>query len=159
VAAGRPAFLLDGDNLRHGLSGDLGFDEEARAENVRRTAHVARLFAEAGTIALVSLVSPYAEDREAASALHAADDLPFIEVFVDAPLELCEQRDPKGLYARARRGELPGLTGIGAPYEPPSQPDLVLRSGEETVNVAVEQVMAALAARLLHPPQLDIRGD
>ena len=106
LEAGRPAFLLDGDNLRHGLNGDLGFDEVARAENVRRTAHVARLLAESGTIALVSLVSPYAADRETAAALHAADDLDFLEVFVDAPLELCEQRDPKGLYARARAGEL-----------------------------------------------------
>jgi len=155
VAAGRPAFLLDGDNLRHGLNGDLGFDEAARCENVRRTAHVARLLAESGTIALVSLVSPYARDREAASALHAADDLHFIEVFVDAPLQLCEQRDPKGLYARARAGELPGLTGVGAPYEAPCQPDLVLRSGEETVQGAVERVMQALAARLLHPPGPD----
>lgn len=121
---------------------------------MRRTAHVARLFAESGTIALVSLVSPYVCDREAASALHAADDLPFIEVFVDAPLEVCEQRDPKGLYARARAGELSGLTGVDAPYEAPSQPDLVLYSGKETVEVAVERVMQALAGRLLHPPSL-----
>ncbi|HEY2202114.1 MAG TPA: adenylyl-sulfate kinase, partial [Solirubrobacteraceae bacterium] len=155
VAAGRPAFLLDGDNLRHGLNGDLGFDEAARTENVRRTAHVARLLAESGTIALVSLVSPYAADREAASALHAADDLHFIEVFVDASLEVCEQRDPKGLYARARAGELAGLTGIDAPYEAPSQPDVVVRSGDDTVERAVEQVMQALAGRLLHPPALD----
>ena len=99
---GRPAFLLDGENLRHGLNGDLAFDKAARGENVRRTAHVARLLAESGTLALVSLLSPYAQDREAAAALHTAVDLPFIEVFVDAPLEMCEQRDPKGLYARAR---------------------------------------------------------
>jgi bifunctional enzyme CysN/CysC len=148
VAAGRPAFLLDGDNLRHGLNGDLGFDEEARCEDVRRTAHVARLMAESGTVALVSLVSPYACDRESAAALHAADDLHFIEVFVDAPLALCEERDPKGLYARARAGELPGLTGVGAPYEAPSDADLVLRSGEETVPEAVERVLRTLAARL-----------
>ena len=120
LAAGQPAFLLDGDNLRHGLNGDLGFDEDARRENVRRTAHVARLLAESGTVALVSLVSPYAADREAAAALHAADELGFLEIFVDAPLELCEQRDPKGLYARARSGELAGLTGVGAPYEAPA---------------------------------------
>jgi bifunctional enzyme CysN/CysC len=152
VAAGRPAFLLDGDNLRHGLNGDLGFDEDARCENVRRTAHVARLFAEAGTIALVSLVSPYGCDREVASGLHAAHDLHFIEVFVDTPLEVCEQRDPKGLYARARAGELKGLTGVDAPYQPPEQPDLVLYSSRETVEVAVERVMQTLAARFLHPP-------
>jgi bifunctional enzyme CysN/CysC len=148
VAAGRPAFLLDGDNLRHGLNGDLGFDEDARCENVRRTAHVARLMAESGTVALVSLVSPYACDRQAAAALHAADGLHFIEVFVDAPLSLCEKRDPKGLYARARAGELSGLTGVGAPYEAPSHADLVLRSGEEPVPEAVERVLRTLAVRL-----------
>jgi bifunctional enzyme CysN/CysC len=147
IAAGQPAFLLDGDNLRHGLNGDLGFDENARRENVRRTAHVARLLAESGTVALVSLVSPYAADRDAAAALHAADGLTFIEVFVDAPLELCEERDPKGLYARARAGELEGLTGVGAPYEPPATPDLVLGSNRESVEDEVEQVLALLAAR------------
>jgi bifunctional enzyme CysN/CysC len=146
VEAGQPAFLLDGDNLRHGLNGDLGFDEEARSENVRRTAHVARLLAEAGTIALVSLVSPYAADRKSAAALHTADDLGFLEIYVNAPLELCEERDPKGLYARARSGELSGLTGVGAPYEPPVDPDLVLCS-DETVEQEVERVMELLAAR------------
>ena len=132
VAAGRPAFLLDGDNLRHGLNGDLGFDEDARCENVRRTAHVARLFAEAGTIALVSLVSPYGCDREVASGLHAAHDLHFIEVFVDAPLEVCEERDPKGLYARARAGEITGMTGVDAPYQAarPARPRAALQQGE-----------------------------
>jgi bifunctional enzyme CysN/CysC len=151
IAAGRPAFLLDGDNLRHGLNGDLGFDEEARSENVRRTAHVARLLAESGTVALVSLVSPYAADREAAAALHVADELDFIEIFVNAPLELCEQRDPKGLYARARAGELAGLTGVGAPYEAPSQPDLVLGTREETVEREVERVFQLLSSRGLLP--------
>jgi bifunctional enzyme CysN/CysC len=151
VEAGRPAFLLDGDNLRHGLNGDLGFDESSRGENVRRTAHVARLLAESGSVALVSLVSPYAADREAAAALHVEAELPFIEVFVDAPLELCQRRDPKGLYARARAGELCGLTGVGAPYEAPEHADLVLRSGSETVDVAVERVMDLLAARGLWP--------
>jgi adenylyl-sulfate kinase len=151
VEAGRPAFLLDGDNLRHGLNGDLGFDEEARSENVRRTAHVARLLAESGSVALVSLVSPYAADREEAAALHTAAELQFFEVFVDAPLELCQRRDPKGLYARARAGELCGLTGVGAPYEAPVHPDLVLRSGSETVEEAVGRVMDLLAVRGLHP--------
>jgi bifunctional enzyme CysN/CysC len=147
ILAGQPAFLLDGDNLRHGLNGDLGFDEDARRENVRRTAHVARLLAESGTIVLVSLVSPYAADRLAAAALHAADDLDFMEIFMDAPLELCEQRDPKGLYARARSGELAGLTGVGAPYEAPAEPDLVLGSHEETVEQEVERVMELLAGK------------
>ncbi len=151
VEAGRPAFLLDGDNLRHGLNGDLGFDEQARRENVRRTAHVARLLAESGSIALVSLVSPYMADREAAATLHAEAGLQFIEVFVNAPLELCQERDPKGLYARARAGELCGLTGVGAPYEAPEHPDLVVRSGEETVAEAVERVMRLLETSSLHP--------
>jgi bifunctional enzyme CysN/CysC len=155
VAMGRPAFLLDGDNLRHGLNGDLGFDETARRENVRRTAHVARLLAESGTVALVSLVSPFARDRHDAAELHAAVGLSFIEVFVDAPLELCEMRDPKGLYARARAGELRGLTGVGAPYEAPSNPDLVLRSGEESVERAVERVLEVLNARCTRIPAFD----
>jgi bifunctional enzyme CysN/CysC len=149
LEAGQAAFLLDGDNLRHGLNGDLGFDESARRENVRRTAHVARLLAESGTVALVSLVSPYAADRETAASLHEADELQFIEIFVDAPLELCEQRDPKGLYARARAGELAGLTGVGAPYEAPANPDLVLGSDGETVEEEVLRVMDLLAARKL----------
>jgi bifunctional enzyme CysN/CysC len=147
IEAGQPAFLLDGDNLRHGLNGDLGFDEEARRENVRRTAHVARLLAESGTVALVSLVSPYEADRVAAASLHEADDLSFLEIFVDAPLELCQERDPKGLYARAQSGELSGMTGVGAPYEAPSQPDLVLGSSRETVEQEVERVMELLAER------------
>jgi bifunctional enzyme CysN/CysC len=146
VYAGHSALLLDGDNLRHGLNGDLGFDEEARRENVRRTAHVARLLAESGTVALVSLVSPYACDREEAAELHATVELPFLEIFVSAPLSLCEARDPKGLYARARAGSLSGLTGVDAPYEPPRDPALVLHSGRESVHEAVQRVMGALAA-------------
>ncbi|HEX8714651.1 MAG TPA: adenylyl-sulfate kinase [Solirubrobacteraceae bacterium] len=147
ITAGQSAFLLDGDNLRHGLNGDLGFDEAARRENVRRTAHVAQLLAESGTVALVSLVSPYAADRDFAAKLHTGAELDFVEVFVDAPLELCEKRDPKGLYARARAGELSGLTGVGAPYERPADPDLVLGTLEETVERGVERVLELLAAR------------
>ncbi len=119
---------------------------------MRRTAQVARLFAEAGTVALVSLVSPYGCDREVASELHVAHELHFIEVFVDAPLEVCEERDPKGLYARARAGEITGMTGVDAPYQPPADPDLVLQSSAETVDEAVERVLQTLAARLLQPP-------
>jgi adenylyl-sulfate kinase len=155
VAIGRPAFLLDGDNLRHGLNGDLGFDETARRENVRRTAHVARLLAESGTVALVSLVSPFARDRLEAAELHRDVELSFIEVFIDAPLELCEMRDPKGLYARARAGTLTGLTGVGAPYQVPTNPDLVLRSGEETVETAVDRVLEILNARCAPLPALE----
>jgi bifunctional enzyme CysN/CysC len=142
----RPAFLLDGDNLRHGLNGDLGFDDVARAENVRRTAHVARLLSESGTFALVSLVSPFRADREAAAALHRKDDVGFLEIYVNAPLELCEERDPKGLYARARSGELDGMTGVSAPYEEPVAPDLVLCS-DESVEQEVENVISLLRSR------------
>ena len=114
---------------------------------MRRTAHVARLLAESGAVALVSLVSPYAADRELAAALHAAEDLHFVEVFVSTPPAQCEQRDPKGLYARARAGELAGMTGVDAPYEPPTQPDVVLRTCEEGIEAAVDRVLEALAAR------------
>ncbi|HVR06054.1 MAG TPA: adenylyl-sulfate kinase [Solirubrobacteraceae bacterium] len=144
VRAGCNAYLLDGDNLRHGLNGDLGFDESARAENVRRTAHVARLLADSGAVVLVSLVSPYTADRELAAGLHAAQELRFLEVFVSTPLERCQQRDPKGLYARAAAGELAGMTGVDAPYEPPEQPDIVLGAAGEAVEQAVEQVLQAL---------------
>ncbi|MEU8633722.1 adenylyl-sulfate kinase [Amycolatopsis sp. NPDC048633] len=128
VAAGRPAYLLDGDNLRHGLNKGLGFSPADRAENVRRVAEVARLFADAGVVAIASLISPYASDR--ASARAVSGDLPFVEVFVDTPLEVCEARDPKGMYAKARAGEIQGFTGIDAPYERPTSPDLVLRPAD-----------------------------
>ena len=127
IAAGRPAYVLDGDNIRHGLNGDLGFTAEDRAENVRRVGHVAALMADAGLVALVPLVSPYRADRDAVRALHLAAGLRFVEVFVDTPIELCEQRDPKGLYAKARAGELQGFTGIDDPYESPEHPEVVLR--------------------------------
>jgi bifunctional enzyme CysN/CysC len=144
VEAGRFAYLLDGDNIRHGLSGDLGFDPASRSENMRRVAHVARLFADAGAVALVSLVSPYREDRLAARKLHEAAGLPFVEVFVDTPVEECARRDPKGLYARARAGRLSGLTGDSAPYEPPEQAELVVRG--ESVEAAARRVLAAIGA-------------
>lgn len=126
VAAGRTAYLLDGDNLRHGLNGDLGFSADDRDENVRRASEVARLFADAGAVALVPLISPYRAGRDRARTLHEAADLRFVEVFVNTPIELCEQRDPKGLYAKARAGEITGFTGIDDPYEAPEVPELVL---------------------------------
>jgi adenylyl-sulfate kinase len=135
--------VLDGDNLRHGLNGDLGFDGVARAENVRRTAHVARLFADAGLVALVSLVSPYASDRALARDLHEQAELPFVEVFVNASVAVCEQRDTKGLYARARRGEISGFTGVDDPYEPPPRPDLEISPAPLSRNV--DAVLAELA--------------
>ncbi len=144
---GRSAYLLDGDNLRHGLNSDLGFTPQDRAENVRRVAHVARLFADAGTIAIVSLISPYAGDRAIARTVHEEAGIPFFEVFVDTPLPECERRDPKGLYARARRGEIHGFTGVEAPYEPPSAPEVVLHPLEESVDELVERLLEALRER------------
>jgi len=147
VELGRPGYRLDGDNLRHGLNGDLGFDHASRDENVRRAGEVARLMADAGLIAIVSLISPYAAARAQARAIHEDNGLPFIEVWVSTPLEECERRDPKGLYARARRGELTGLTGIDDPYENPASPELELRPCEEGFAADVERVLAALRER------------
>ncbi len=144
IGAGRPALRLDGDNLRHGLNGDLGFSPEDRAENVRRTAHAAALLAEAGVVALVALVSPYASDRATARAVHEAAGVPFLEVWVSTGLAECERRDPKGLYARARAGELPGLTGVGDVYEGPESPELEI-GGAEPIPAAAARVLAALA--------------
>jgi bifunctional enzyme CysN/CysC len=140
----RSAYVLDGDNLRHGLNGDLGFSAEDRAENVRRTAEVSALLADAGVVVLVALVSPYRADRAAARAAHESRGLPFLEVHVATSLEECEARDPKGLYARARSGELRGLTGIDDPYEPPEEPELVVGGGGEPTDEAIARVLAAL---------------
>jgi bifunctional enzyme CysN/CysC len=142
VSRGRTAYRLDGDNLRHGLNGNLGFSAEDRAENVRRTAHVARLFADAGTIAIASLVSPYESDRAGARSAHDELELDFLEVFVDTPLEECERRDPKGLYGKARRGEISGFTGIDDPYERPENADIVIRGD------SVEEAVAEIVGRL-----------
>ncbi|HTR74833.1 MAG TPA: adenylyl-sulfate kinase [Solirubrobacterales bacterium] len=141
VSAGRAAFMLDGDNLRHGLNSDLGFSEEDRNENVRRVGEVAKILAESGTVAIASLVSPYRGERDRVRAIHAEAGVPFFEVFVDTPLEECERRDPKGLYAKARAGEIKDLTGVGAPYEAPERPDLVTSPDLEE---AVRQVLALL---------------
>jgi bifunctional enzyme CysN/CysC len=126
AAVGRLAYVLDGDNVRHGLNADLGFSADDRAENVRRIGEVARLMADAGIIVLVPVISPYRVDRDRVRLIHDDADLRFVEVFVDTPLTMCEARDPKGLYAKARAGELTGMTGIDDPYEPPEHPDLTL---------------------------------
>ncbi len=144
IEAGRPAYLLDGDNLRHGLNGDLGFSSEDRDENVRRTAHVARLFADAGLVAIVPLISPYRAARELARRLHDAAGLRFVEVFVDTPLEVCEGRDPKGLYAKARAGQLTGMTGIDDPYEPPTAPELHLTPDDGSPAAMADRIRALL---------------
>ena len=124
MEAGHLAYRLDGDEVRRNLCGDLGFDRRGRAENVRRVAHAARLLADASVLVLVALVSPYAADRAAARELHAAVDIPFVEVFLDTPPAICEQRDPKGMYARARTGEIANFTGVTDPYDPPQSPEL-----------------------------------
>ncbi len=142
VASGRAAYVLDGDNVRHGLNADLGFSPGERAESVRRVGEVARLMADAGLVVLVALISPYRADRDRVRRRHEEAGLRFLEVFVATPLEVCEARDPKGLYRRARAGELPGFTGIDAPYEEPQTPDLVL----ETAAVDVEEAAGLLVA-------------
>ena len=145
VSSGRPAYLLDGDNLRHGLNGDLGFSAEDRAENIRRVGEVARLLADAGTVALCSFVSPYRADRDRVREIHAmADGLPFGEVFVDTPIEICEQRDPKGLYKKARAGEITGFTGIDDPYEAPESPELRLTPDDGLPEAQAVKVLALL---------------
>jgi bifunctional enzyme CysN/CysC len=144
IEAGRPAYLLDGDNLRQGLNGDLGFSAEDRDENVRRVGHVARLFCDTGVVAIVPLISPYRAARDFARALHDAADLPFVEVFVDTPLEICEQRDPKGLYAKARAGEITGMTGIDDPYEAPLAPERRYTPDDGTAAEVAAKLLASL---------------
>ena len=142
-AAGCLTYLLDGDNVRHGLCRDLGFSDADRDENIRRAAEVARLMLDAGLIVLVSLISPFRAAREQARALFAPGE--FLEIHVDAPLALARQRDPKGLYARAARGEISDFTGIDSPYEPPERPELALDTARLSAGEAAERVLAALA--------------
>ena len=142
IADGRAAYVLDGDNVRHGLNGDLGFSPEDRAENVRRVGEVARLMADAGLVAIVPVISPYAADRARVRESHDAAGIPFREVWVSTPIEACEQRDPKGLYARARAGEVSGFTGIDAPYEAPVEPDLAIDTSELDLESCVAAVLA-----------------
>ena len=127
---GRLAYVLDGDNIRHGLNKNLGFSAADREENIRRIGEVAKLFADAGLITMTSFISPYRKDRDTVRALHDAAKLPFIEVYVNTPIETCETRDPKGLYKKARAGELKGFTGIDDPYEAPTKPELTLDATE-----------------------------
>jgi bifunctional enzyme CysN/CysC len=139
---GRQAFGLDGDALRQGLNRDLGFSDADRSDNIRRTAEVARLMVEAGLIGVVSLISPFRVDRDFARTRFATGR--FCEVFVDAPLRVCEQRDPKGLYAKARRGELMRMTGIDSPYEVPERPELHLHTDAEDVEICVDRILGWL---------------
>ncbi len=147
IEAGRGAYLLDGDNLRHGLCSDLGFSKDDRETNVGRVGEIAKLFADAGTVALVALVSPYAECREKVRTAHEREGLAFVEVYVNTPTQECARRDPKGLYARARSGELHGMTGVDDPYEQPRAPEVEL-TPELDVDAAAELVLTALDERL-----------
>jgi bifunctional enzyme CysN/CysC len=147
AAEGKHAYILDGDNVRHGLNKDLGFTEEARVENIRRVAEVARLMADAGLIVLVSFISPFRNERRLAREI--AGDVSFTEVYVDTPLAVCEARDPKGLYARARRGEIKNFTGIDSPFEPPERADVVLHGATETPEEMAEDLYARALTRII----------
>ncbi|MGH9078571.1 MAG: adenylyl-sulfate kinase [Acidimicrobiales bacterium] len=144
VTRGRSAYRLDGDNLRTGLNGDLGFSREDREENVRRAAEVALLFADSGVVAVVALISPYAGSRLRARQLHQRAGLVFVEVYMAAPVDVCARRDPKGLYAKASAGEIGSFTGVDDPYEVPIEPDAVIEPGT-TPDQAVDTVLAALS--------------
>lgn len=138
-------FVLDGDNVRHGLCADLGFSDEARTENIRRVGEAAKLFVEAGVIVLTAFISPFQDDRARVRTLMGADD--FIEVYCRCPLEICEERDVKGLYRRARAGEISSFTGISSPYEAPAAPDLTVDTAAYNLDESVEMVLALLHAR------------
>ncbi|MDP2471454.1 MAG: adenylyl-sulfate kinase [Candidatus Palauibacterales bacterium] len=143
---GVSSYVLDGDNVRHGLNGDLGFSPEDRTENIRRIGEVAKLFADAGTLALTAFISPYRDDRDRIRATTARPN-DFVEIFVSCPLDVCEQRDPKGLYKKARAGEIPEFTGISAPYEEPLSPQLVVDTAENSLEECVDLVLKHLAAQ------------
>lgn len=155
ISHGIPSYGLDGDNMRTGLNKDLGFAKKDREENIRRVAEVARLFADAGQICLCSFVSPFGEDRELARRIHHASDLPFFEVFVDTPLAVCEDRDTKGLYQKARQGAIKGFTGIDQPYEKPEHPELVLKTIHSSVEECMMQVVEMLQENGVIPAVTD----
>jgi adenylylsulfate kinase len=141
------AYRLDGDNIRMGLNKNLGFSADDRAENIRRIGEVAKLFADAGVVALSSFISPYVRDRDQVRKLHEDSKLDFIEVFVDCPLDEAEKRDPKGLYKKARAGQLKGFTGIDDPYEAPTKPELHIRTDQQRVEQSVRAVFELLEKR------------
>lgn len=138
-------YLLDGDNVRHGLNKDLGMSDADRQENIRRIGEVARLMVDAGLITITAFISPFRADRDQARALMPDD---FVEVFVDAPLDVCEQRDPKGLYKKARAGQIKEFTGIDSPYEPPANPEIHVETGNQSLEQCVDVVMTALMERI-----------
>ena len=142
VARGHLAYVLDGDNIRFGLNKNLGFSADDRAENIRRIGEVGKLFVDGGFLTLASFVSPYQADRDGVRALMAGGD--FVEIFVNTPIELCEERDPKGLYKKARAGEIPNFTGVSDPYEEPEKPELVIKTNTATPSEAAVQVIDLL---------------
>ena len=143
------AFILDGDNVRHGLNKNLGFSPEDRTENIRRIGEVAKLFTEAGMVAITAFISPYRADRDQVRAIMQPGD--FVEVLVDCPIEVCEQRDVKGLYQKARAGQIKEFTGISAPYEPPLRPELTIRTAAQSVEDSATQIVAHLEAQGIIP--------
>jgi adenylyl-sulfate kinase len=147
-ARGCHAFLLDGDNLRRALNADLGFSPEDRSENIRRTAEVARLLALSGQVTITALISPYRQDRENARIIAAASGCDFFEAFIDAPLAVCEARDPKGLYRQARAGKIQQFTGVDAPYEAPERPEIHVRTAESGIAECVAMIMDYVLPRL-----------
>ena len=149
VERGHLAYVLDGDNIRHGLNKNVGFSPEDREENIRRIGEVAKLFADTGVLTFTSFISPYRKDRDQARKIHEEAGLPFIEVFVSAPLEVCEQRDPKGLYQKAREGKIPEFTGISAPYEEPLKPEIVLDVAKLSPQESAAEVINRLVERKL----------
>ena len=144
---GKHAYVLDGDNIRHGLNKNLGFTAEDRTENIRRIGEVSKLLADAGLISITSFISPYRADRDIARRLHDEADLPFLEVYVEAPLAVAEERDPKGLYKKARAGEIKGFTGIDDPYEDPESAELVLHTDQQTIEESVRAVLDLIEAK------------
>jgi len=144
LSRGKHAYCLDGDNIRHGLNKNLGFSAEDRAENIRRIGEVTKLFADSGMISINSFISPYRVDRDQARAAHEESKIPFFEVFVHCPLEEAEKRDPKGLYKKARAGEIKGFTGIDDPYEAPESPEIVLNTHEQSVEESALALMKML---------------
>jgi adenylylsulfate kinase len=151
VQRGRLAYCLDGDNIRHGLNKNLGFSAEDREENIRRIGEVAKLFADAGFITMTSFISPYVKDRDNVRKLHAEAGLPFVEIFVDTPIEVCESRDPKGLYKKARAGEIKGFTGVDDPYEPPPKPELTLSAETDSPEQMAVKVIEYLEGEGILP--------
>ncbi|MDG2093923.1 MAG: adenylyl-sulfate kinase [Phycisphaerales bacterium] len=147
VQRGHASYRLDGDNVRMGLNKNLGFSAEDRTENIRRIGEVCKLFADSGVITLSSFISPYVADRDAVRALHDEDGLDFIEVYVQVPLEVAEERDPKGLYKKARAGEIKGFTGIDDPYEEPSKAEIILPTHELSIEESVIKLLDELESR------------